>query len=653
MKHVRRKCRSCGTDQEFAYRGECDTCYVDSWYFFCKQHGTAVVDESGCNSCGYEFEGTIYKSPELLAAALASKWDAAVKHVRKESLYGWCSASLSDRGLIKALRQLENDRDLRHEERLATGLIVLDRNRSLVWRGEEITPSAIYNCSQAVFDLLGSNVPHRVNRVKGVKWLANASKRFRARVDRLRSFGISAQPQHMALLAAREDEVQADLCGFRQHFFSARDPELNKLMLLDALDDANAVVILLSERTRFLSRVDAWETEGRNHAADLQALRVEICRTPTNLLALDRCSEELLRRNFDYRNARAGLLLPGVELALNESVVRLEEECESLLSSRLGEHSRQKSLKSELDRLSRIGRLQEAKRLSRGLSVEFTDLDLGFVRAACRRLRFLTGSAWSVGVLSVSVVLAALGWRWRDAQMATRILEPFEVALGGKQKVHFVPVRSGQFFMGARTDDKDADPDERPQKRVTIPRPFWISETEITISQWLAVMGLFRSKDLSVIASKKANVGQLPVTGVSWKDATHFCGMLKREYGSGYGDIRLPTEAEWEYTCRAGVRTRFSFGDHTNKIPANVGGISALPVKSFPPNGWGMYDMHGNVAEWVSGGVEEDVENAHSMRLYRGGSWKLPASMARASQRNWRENGRADDHIGFRVVCIP
>ena len=157
---------------------------------------------------------------------------------------------------------------------------------------------------------------------------------------------------------------------------------------------------------------------------------------------------------------------------------------------------------------------------------------------------------------------------------------------------------------------------------------------------------------------------------VSWQEAVTFCRALQRYVGEPWrrGVVRLPTEAEWEYACRAGTTTTFSFGAEASSLKAKFAPPAAgtnqgpLPVRSFPANPWGLYDMHGNVAEWVRGGAVrypgkpvEDwfVPETSAERLYRGGSWKQPATSARSAHRNWKPDGAAADYIGFRVVWTP
>jgi len=215
--------------------------------------------------------------------------------------------------------------------------------------------------------------------------------------------------------------------------------------------------------------------------------------------------------------------------------------------------------------------------------------------------------------------------------------------------VEFVLIPAGTFIMGS----EDGESDERPTHQVTISRPFYLGKYEVTQGQWQAVMGnnpsLFQGD------------AKLPVERIWWSEVQDFIGKLNaREGGNRY---RLPTEAEWEYAARAGSTSTYSFGNEVARLEEyawyrdNSGG-KTHPVGQLKPNAWGLYDMHGNVMEWVQDWygryTAEPVTNPQgpasgSHRMRRGGAWNSLAAVCRSANR-YSVPGFRDDFLGFRLV---
>jgi formylglycine-generating enzyme required for sulfatase activity len=180
-----------------------------------------------------------------------------------------------------------------------------------------------------------------------------------------------------------------------------------------------------------------------------------------------------------------------------------------------------------------------------------------------------------------------------------------------------VLIPSGEFLMGSPEGEEDSDDDERPQHWVSV-ESFLMGQTPITQEQWAVVAGWEKvGKDLDPDPSEFKG-DQRPVEQISWQDAIEFCARLRRKTKKDY---RLPTEAQWEYACRAGTTTPFYFGETLSTELANYDGNytygrgskgeyrkETIPVKSFPANGWGLYDMHGNVYEWCLDPWHESYE---------------------------------------------
>jgi formylglycine-generating enzyme required for sulfatase activity len=213
--------------------------------------------------------------------------------------------------------------------------------------------------------------------------------------------------------------------------------------------------------------------------------------------------------------------------------------------------------------------------------------------------------------------------------------------------MRFVPIQAGTFTMG---EDQKAH-------KVTLTKPFELGVYEVTQQQYVQVMGTNPSKFKGP---------QNPVEQVTWDDAVEFCrklSSLPEEKAAGYV-YRLPTEAEWEYACRAGTKTKYSFGDSESELgdygwyDKNSGG-TPHPVGSKKPNAWGLYDMHGNVYEWCqdwygdypSGSVTDPTGPASgSDRVIRGGSWFYFSDGCRSAYRSRISPDFRDLSLGFRVL---
>ena len=213
-------------------------------------------------------------------------------------------------------------------------------------------------------------------------------------------------------------------------------------------------------------------------------------------------------------------------------------------------------------------------------------------------------------------------------------------------KLEMVLVPAGKFMMGSPASEKGQRKDET-QHEVTLTKPFYISKYEVTQEQWESVMG----KNPSEEKGKK-----LPVTNVSWNDCQEF---IKKLNASTKGGYRLPTEAEWEYACRAGTSTAYSFGDSLTKSDANIDGFGSKAVGSYKANAFGLYDTHGNVDEWcedwhddypAGAVIDPKGPGTGTYRVLRGGSFDLGVSVARSSVRVGSTPTNRGSYLGFRLA---
>jgi formylglycine-generating enzyme required for sulfatase activity len=232
-----------------------------------------------------------------------------------------------------------------------------------------------------------------------------------------------------------------------------------------------------------------------------------------------------------------------------------------------------------------------------------------------------------------------------------------------------VVVPAGEFMMGSEASEAGRHFDEGPQPRVTIARPFAVGKFEITFAQWDACVleGGCKHKPEDKFWGREKR----PVINVSWNDAKEYVGLLTRKTGRTY---RLLTEAEWEYSARAGTMTPFSTGRTITSEQANFNGNGTYggsakgqyrqrtaEVGSFQPNAFGLYDMHGNVWEWVEDCYQDSYKNAptngsarlsaycHSHAI-RGGSWRSSPGDLRSAYRIKSDSSYRDDTQGFRVA---
>jgi len=248
---------------------------------------------------------------------------------------------------------------------------------------------------------------------------------------------------------------------------------------------------------------------------------------------------------------------------------------------------------------------------------------------------------------------------------------PSDKELTNSIGMKLVRIEAGDFVMGSgktgptsEAEWKQRDWDESPQHKAKITKPYFLGTTEVTNAQYEQFDPAHKKlRGLSKVSKSDDE----PVTMVTWKNAVDFCAWLSKKEGRPY---RLPTEAQWEYACRAGTTTRFNTGQILSVEKANMGldkdgkkKIRTVPVGSYPPNAWGLYDMHGNVSEWCSDWYGKEYygkspgENplgpsAGVWRVLRGGGWFLNASYCRSAYRNGIQPTNQTTNYGFRVACV-
>jgi formylglycine-generating enzyme required for sulfatase activity len=234
-----------------------------------------------------------------------------------------------------------------------------------------------------------------------------------------------------------------------------------------------------------------------------------------------------------------------------------------------------------------------------------------------------------------------------------------------------VTVPAGRFVMGSPEGEDGHDSDEEPVREVTVPM-FGLGRTAVTFAQWDAANAA--GAGLVVPEDRGWGRGDRPVINVSWADAVAYCAWLNGGLGKA-GAYRLPTEAEWEYACRAGTKGAFSFGATITPEQVNYDGNytygrgpkgeyreRTVPVGSLPGNDWGLHEMHGNVWEWVADayvasyadapldGSKAVDGDAAAPRVLRGGSWNYFPRSLRSASRSRNSPDYRNGTIGFRLA---
>jgi len=240
----------------------------------------------------------------------------------------------------------------------------------------------------------------------------------------------------------------------------------------------------------------------------------------------------------------------------------------------------------------------------------------------------------------------------------TSAIEPW---VEPETRMAFVEIEAGRFVMGSPLDEIGREAQER-QHDVRLSQPFWLGVHEVTQREWQTVMDDNPS-------SFRSDGSALPVENVNWFEVQEFLARLtERSEGNRF---RLPTEAEWEYACRGGATTAYGIGsalDHTlanyaeSVADSAAGQGRTVAVGSFPPNAWGLRDMHGNVWEWLEDehcpyeegpGLDPTPSCGGPLKVIRGGSWYFAADSARCALRYTHRPEDRGISLGFRVVREP
>jgi formylglycine-generating enzyme required for sulfatase activity len=411
----------------------------------------------------------------------------------------------------------------------------------------------------------------------------------------------------------------------------------------------------LREHTRLLQRATEWEAAGRSanrllSGSDVTAAKAWAARRPKD-------APELTALHLDF--------------------IRASED---------GEIGRSNAERQRLDQVA-------AAQAERERALEREQAALQRAQAALRRTQLAQAG---IGVLLICIIAGLVGWinqqvlkeQWNwyviarpyqakniaphvltaDAERALRPGQTFNEC--AKDCPDMIVVPAGPLLMGSA----DGSEDERPVHNVSLEKPFAVAKYEITVGEWNVCVSL---GSCSSVPESRTTDLRRPITNVTWGEAKQYVAWLSRMTGKSY---RLLSEAEWEYSVRAGTTATYSFGDDMSQICrfANIadmtlkpsvppwwrtaecsdGYAGPAPVGAFLPNAFGLHDMHGNVWEWVDdcyGSYDEPANGGASPedscpRVLRGGGFDDVPDLVRSSNRNWAGPGTRHDSYGFRVA---
>ena len=267
---------------------------------------------------------------------------------------------------------------------------------------------------------------------------------------------------------------------------------------------------------------------------------------------------------------------------------------------------------------------------------------------------------WFVVLLAMAGTACNRGPKRYKTSWPEGVPKELTIDLGNGVKLEMVLIPAGEFEMGSPESDQSAYPMEKPQHHVRITKSFYLGKCLVTQEQWEAVMG----NNPSHVKGPKN-----PVEWVSCEDCQQFLDRLNAKSGPGVGKFQFPTEAQWEYACRAGSTTRYCFGDEESGLGEYAwyrtnSDDHVHPVGEKKPNAWGLYDIHGNVWEWCQDWYDAGYYTnspaddpggpaTGSDRVVRGGLWRRPARSCRSANRGHADGLGHGIEMGLRACLVP
>jgi formylglycine-generating enzyme required for sulfatase activity len=477
--------------------------------------------------------------------------------------------------------------------------------------------------------LLKSGVPQE-NIILMTQRMAATKARFSPRSDQIR--------KELALLLSELTADDSIIVGFSGHGLQFKGDPVNYFCPLDAKPDDKSTLISLTEVYESLNR----------SKAQTKLLLVDACRDDP----LSEGAKSAKRIELQQVSDRAPPVLAGGTIAIFSCSASQQSFESSDLKSGVFFHFVNRALAGEAD-----GDDDKV--------VDLIELEFFTIKSVQKWARVNLGKPQiperlGRAVGAMELVRLDRGAKFNQPMNIPPRLEatPKSITNSIGMKLNLIP--AGTFMMGSPASEADRDDDET-QHRVTLTKDFYLGTTEVTQGQWESVMGTTPWKGNDYVQEGSNNAASY----VSWDDAVEFCRKLSIKEGKTY---RLPTESEWEYACRGGTTTAYSFGADAAQLSEygwfdkngwDIGEKYAHMVGLKRANGFGLYDMHGNVWEWCSDwygdyptGNVTDPQGAAvgSDRVFRGGSWFHNAGFCRSAYRSYFTPDYRSDVLGFRVA---
>ncbi|MBD3881160.1 SUMF1/EgtB/PvdO family nonheme iron enzyme [Phormidium tenue FACHB-886] len=519
---------------------------------------------------------------------------------------------------------------------------------------QEIRDDAARHFAQGFYRALGYGKPIEVS----YKWGCNAIQLMLSSGTATRS-GTAAEERK--LIVAETEAVQRVIIPEdRKPILRIR---LNQAIAEQSIvvqreTEAKPTVQELQDLSRALEQEDAL-TQYRNYIRGFLDDR--------KLSAFEKIRLDRLRRDLRLTEAEANQILAEEQALIQQQIERAQDQYEEMLIRLIdeGQYPFDAATKEELEGFRQELELtdEQVEAISQRI---FAAAEEEYQEQRKPKLKTFEFQTSLINVSSSSTGSKInISYRQKRA-------EYFVENLGNGVTLELVTIPGGTFTMGSSVAELKRAESEGPQYKVTI-KPFYMGKSAVTQAQWRSVASLPKiNHDLDSDPSYFKGENR-PVEHISWHEAVEFCARLSHKTDKQY---RLPSEAEWEYACRAGTITPFHFGGTISTVLANYNGKytygsdmkgnyqeQTTEVGNFLPNPFGLYDMHGNVWEWCADHWHENYQGApidgnawitdgdSDKRLIRGGSWFNPPRNCRSAYRKSYDPSSQNYNIGFRVVC--